>query len=1816
MKLPSNVEQSVFSFLGAPMMMPIGQARRPVPWAWSGWLASLVLLPLLAWCGMPSAVAAPAGWPPSMATLAFLPPQFTKPAEEQRERLQAGPADASNAPPAALLEQAQAAVQAKEPEQAVKLYARALKQGGVARHAAWFGLSRAALAARPDGWKEKREMRLQAIGAAINAYLSAPDRAQAAHSLASLGQALEQWQDWRAAIRAWRASLAVAENSRYREHLDKLVAKHGFRILGHEVSADARDPRICVNFSDPLAMGEAPLSDYVSVDRPDLAIEPEERAICIDGVRHGERYRIGLRAGLPAHDGEKLPKTVELEVYVRDRSPSVHFPGRAYVLPSSGGASLPIVSVNTDVIEASLYRIGDRALGGFAADEDLFETLNEDSASELAERSGELLWKGEFDVRNSLNQDITSTLPLAELIGASTLKPGIYVLTARSRERLEQDYSYATQWFVISDLGLTALSGDDGLHVLVRSLASAEPLADVRLQLRALNQQVLGEAVTDAAGHAQFDPGLLRGTGGNRAALLSAESPSGDYGFLDLDASPFDLTDRGVAGRPAPGPIDTFLTSERGVYRPGETVALTALTRDPKARALVDLPLTFIIARPDGVEFLRQSVTDQGLGSYALELPLLPDAMRGTWRAALHLDPDKPALATTSFLVEDFEPERLEFDLTSEAKQIEPNDPPVLAIDARYLFGAPAANLRVEGQARVTASDRLAAYPGYRFGLASEDFTPELEFFDAVETDAQGQAELPVEVPESLVSSQPLRAKVGVTVIEGSGRPVERDLELPLADARARLGLKPLFDDALPEGANAAFELIALDAAGKPMAADALAWTLSRVTTSFQWYQRDGDWRFEPIKERRRVASGTLDTRADTPAKLEMPVDWGAYELDVKAPSGALVPVSLAFDAGWYVSPKAFDTPDAVKLVLDKPEYRIGETARVHLEPRFPGLALVMVINQGIVAMQPVEVPEEGAEIALPVTADWGSGAYVTAALYRPLDVAAKRMPKRAIGLQWAGVDPEARELALKIDAPAKVDPRGPLPIGLEITNLPAGEPAYLTIAAVDEGILNLTEFKTPAPDDWYFGQRRLGLEIRDLYGRLIDPLQGEPGRLRSGGDSAALMRIDGPPPSEALLAFHSGVLAADDQGRAQVSFALPDFNGRARLMAMAWSAEGVGHAASATLIRDPIVVSASLPRFLAPGDRSRLLVDLTHVEGPIGQVQLALSGGGETLSLEEPAAAEFTLSPQGRARAEFPLQALATGTGQLDLVLTTPDGKRLTKTLRLQVRDLTPPVQISEQRRIVPRSPGLELGAGLLGEAANHALVPGTESWQVSVTGAGALDLVGLLRALDRYPYGCSEQLTSRALPLLYIDTLALGLDQDSNGKRRERINRAIRELAGKQASDGGFGLWSPNDGGNQTQDLWLNAYVTDFLTRAAEEGFQPPETVFSLALDNLKNRLAYSSDFDSGGEGIAYALYVLARNGRVSLGDLRYYYETKLENFATPMARAQLGAALALQGARPRARAALESAYRLWQDQASALEDSGWREDFGSHLRDGAAVLALAAEHLPDAPPLDGLARAVDSLAAAKSEGGGLSRNLSTQEQVWLVMAAHARMTGAAAPVLEIAGQPHDGPWTGRFDAVDLATAPVVIRNLGEQPQTAMVTVTGQPRTPPPAGGQGYRISRQYYDLDGAPVDLGAGDVLRVEQGARLIAVLDITADQAGAARLMIEDPLPAGFEIDNPHLLASGDISALPALKQGPKPLDSPAYQAFLADRMLAAVNRTGRDDEHIRLAYAVRAVSPGHFAHPQARVEDMYRPQQRAWTDAGAVEILPAVNGRNN
>ena len=245
------------------------------------------------------------------------------------------------------------------------------------------------------------------------------------------------------------------------------------------------------------------------------------------------------------------------------------------------------------------------------------------------------------------------------------------MLTAQPKDdRTDSWIPRATQWFVVSDIGLSTYTGQDGLNVFARSLGTAKPIADADLTLLAKNNEILGTAKTDAEGRATFNPGLTRGEGGMAPAVLMASSGDEDFVFLDMTKAGFDLSDRGVTGREAPGALDVYAWTERGIYRAGETVHVAALARDGAADAVENLPLTFIFSRPDGVEDRRIVSDGASAGGHAVDLGLSSAAMRGTWTVAIHTDPKEPAVASQAFLVEDFVPDRIEFDLTADKPEI------------------------------------------------------------------------------------------------------------------------------------------------------------------------------------------------------------------------------------------------------------------------------------------------------------------------------------------------------------------------------------------------------------------------------------------------------------------------------------------------------------------------------------------------------------------------------------------------------------------------------------------------------------------------------------------------------------------------------------------------------------------------------------------------------------------------------------------------------------------------------------------------------------------------------------------------------------------------------------------------------------------------------------------------------------------------------------------------------------------------------------------------------------------------------------------
>lgn len=1614
---------------------------------------------------------------------------------------------------------------------------------------------------------DKRKLFQTGLDAAVSSYLRAQSPAISANALSAMAVSLENLGRGRAAISALRLAQALAPRDDAGDALDRLVGLYGFRVTETEVASDAATPAICATFSEDLVQAGVDYAPFVQSDISGLAVKPRGSQLCVEGVEHGNRYALTLRAGLPAASGELLSKPVQLNLYVRDRSPSVRFPGMAYVLPDAPDAGLPVVAVNADELTLTLSRLSDRNLvraheeGWFGRD------LSQWDESWFNDTMAEPIWEGTATVASELNRDVTTRLPIGEAVAGQP--PGIYVLQAAVAGANLNDSPPATQWFVISDIGMTTMLGSDGLHVFARSLASAEPLAGARAQLVSRANTVLGEVATNGDGYAVFPAGMTTGTGGAAPAVVVLEDGE-DIAFLSLTGPAFDLSDRGVEGHPAAPPIDLFLTTDRGAYRAGETIHATVLARDAKAEAIEGLPITAILHRPDGVEYSRHLSNGAGAGGHVFALPLAGNAPRGTWRLDLHADPDAPALASTTLLVEDFLPERIDVDLALSDPAPRLTSRPTLTVDARYLFGAPGADLAVEGNLRVKPVRSLADWPGYFFGPHEDLPGTSWGTIESARTDATGKAHARVTFPEIEASGMPLEADFTVEVREGSGRPVERSVTVPVTGADPMIGIKPEFDDSLPEGAEAGFQVIALSPDGTPMAMPA-SWELNRVETRYQWYSINGNWNWEPITSRTRVASGTM-TLGESPAKVTAPTEWGEYELVVTGEDGGFVSASFGFSAGWYAPADSATTPDMLEVSLDAETYAPGETATLRFVPRTAGKAIITVVSNRLIDMVAVEAVAGENTVALPVTEDWGAGAYVTATMIRPLAGAEGHDPTRALGLAHASVDPGDHRLAVSFDVAGEAQPRGPLEVTVNVDGVADGDTAFVTLAAVDVGILNLTSFAAPDPADHYFGQRRLGMGIRDLYGRLIDGRSGAMGALRSGGDAMAQMRMQAPPPTEELMAQFMGPVEVVD-GKAKVSLDLPAFNGTVRLMAVAWSARGVGNASTDVLVRDPVVVTASLPRFLSPGDTSRLLIEVTHATGPTGTMRL---GAGSQTGAVAVAGSSFAqnvdLGEGETQRFSLPITADAVGVHPVNIVLETPDGTRLEKVLSLPVMRLDP--DVVETRRIT-LAPGesFTLTADVFA-----GLADGTARANVTAGWLGRIDVAGLIDRLDAYPYGCTEQQTSRALPLLYMSGLAEALGLGDRDDLPARVQDAITAVLANQSSGGSFGVWQPGYG-----DLWLDAFVTDFLTRARGQGYAVPDTALRAAMDNLRNRVNYYPDFEEGGTDLAYALYVLAREGAAAMGDLRYYADVKAPEFVTPLASAQLGAALAAYGDPTRADRMFARAAR--QLAAATPEGQLWREDYGTNLRDAAAVLTLAVEAGSEAVDRDALLGRL-----ARADGP-----MSTQEATWSLLAANALIGSGGSGEVALDGAPMRVPVL-RIDGPSGLNAPKVFANTGSEETWLTLTTLGVPDLAPAPTGNGYAIERRYFTLEGEPADPSS-----VVQGTRLVTLLTVTPWAGEAARLMVNDPLPAGFEIDNPNLLRAGDIAALDWLQV----TSETETTEFRQDRFLAAVDWAS--DKPFRLAYIVRAVSPGSFHHPAASVEDMYRPAYRATGAAGMVVV---------
>jgi uncharacterized protein YfaS (alpha-2-macroglobulin family) len=1596
-------------------------------------------------------------------------------------------------------------------------------------------------------------------------------------------------------------------------------------------------PELCLRFTAPLrAQGATRYEDWVSISPPaQVAMHVKNHALCIGGLAYGSDYSLTLHKGLPAENGARLAADRIVPAALGDRQPHVDIGGDGYILPRAVAHGLTIETVNVAKLRIHVLRVGDRLLpletrGSRSSQVTLTETgLAGYAIRNLLTDTATIVWTGTMAVPEDHNRTVQTAFPLQAVIKPGSI--GAFLVVAEDDAHAAPEKAWtdlagaledldsaaepttATHWVIATDIALTAYTGTDGLLVTARSLGSAKPLAHTRISLLSTAQDVLGEAATDADGTVRFAPGLLRGRNAAAAGELVAHGADGDWTLMQLSRPAFDFSDRGVTGRPSPAPLQAFLYTDRGIYRPGHTVELMALLRDRVGDA-VDAPLTLVLRRPNGLEAKRFTLKPQAAAGFHQSIALSATAAHGTWSVEALADPQGEPVGRATFEVQDFVPQQLKVKIAKLPDAIAPGGKLDVSLDGDFLYGAPAAGLRGEADIRVTRdASPVPDARGWQFGLVDETFDDTTKTLDLPVSDSGGHTHVEVtpDLPAEVAS--PLKLVVTAGLFEPSGREVSDVAEVKL---RARPVLIGLRARAAQGGYDqpVKLDIAAFDAAGAMLAKSGLRWQVIREEHLFDWFEENGGVHWHARTQDARIDSGTIDTAQGKSAILARKDDWGDYRLVVEDPqSGAKS--SIRYSMGWVETAGDTDQPDKADVSVDKAGLAPGETARLHIAAPFAGHAQLLIANDRVLETREIDVPKGG--VTVPVTAgrDWGAGAYALVSLYRPLGEGGPHLLVRAVGTVWIGMDAAPRTLSVAIAAPDRTQPQRDLVVPVHVGNVPAGDTAFVTLAAVDEGVLQLTRFASPDPVGFLFGKRALGVAMRDDYGRILDG-SADPGQIQGGDEGLGGPGL--PVESNRTVALFSGPVMLDPAGNARITLGIPDFEGQLRLMAVAYTAHGAGRAERTLIVRDPVIADIAMPRFLAVGDEAGLAVSLKNTDGAPGDYRLQVAvGGAAALN----GAGDFTdaLQNGGNARHSLLVDGAQVGVGTVDADLTGPAAFHVHRSWQLAVRSAHAPVTLQLQAW---QKPGQ---AFAIDPALSKAFVPGSVKFSLGYSPVGGLDVPGLLQSLDTYPFGCTEQLSSTAFPLVYFGDPALHASLPHAGDVRTRVQDAIDTILDRQDEAGEFGLWRINDGDAST---WLNVYALDFLLHAKEAGYAVPQSALERSAGWLRSAADGSFRNDLGGayaEGPrmtrAYAAYVLARLGRIDLAGLRRLHDTITssalspnanfwyfgkDEISNPLMLGQMAGAFALTGDAWRAR----TTFRMAIDNLDYRDWPGWWFDWSyfTPLRDWAGLVAIAAESGQD----DALHRLLNR--------NGLDRislaQLNTQERAALLSAAHALSVSAGPIKLAVNGKETTyGPSPGFTPDVAAVTAGYSVTNGGGSSLWRALTVSGDPKAASPPLANGYTLSKQYYTLAG-----DAADPSRMRQNDRIIVVLEgKVTDRLATHRTVLVDLLPAGWEIESPvrNDKSYGFIGAL----------SSTRVMEARDDRFVAAMDfgdaltsffgmalEENDDDKkpHLdpwsfRVAYIARAITPGHFTLPEATVADMYRPAVMARTEAASTAI---------
>ncbi|MGL6424803.1 alpha-2-macroglobulin family protein [Aeromonas hydrophila] len=1550
------------------------------------------------------------------------------------------------------------------------------------------------------------------------------------------------------------------------------------------VQANARQyrdaPALALVFSGPL-VPKANWQSWLSVSEGGKQVQGEwiladdGRTLYFPNVQPDKSYEVSLKAGLGPSPQSWTLKTRPLEA-------GASFTASGMVLPLRDELRLPISAVNVDEVNIDFFRVDAEYLPRFLAEYRPGAGMGNWELEQITKRA-KRVFSGRYALVLDANRRETRLINVKE---PQLAEAGVYFAVMSPLGNY--DWRKETTYFAVSDMGLSARRYRDQLEVFVSSLASADPLKDVQLSLLDEKGNRLQVQTTDPQGHRRFDQvqgaRLLLAEQGNHLAVLRLDGAALDLSTFDLGTQPWQAQ-------------QLYLFSGRDLYRPGERLDSEILLKGQDGQLLPGMAVELEVKQPDGQLLEQKRLLPDSLGAahYGLRLP--DDAPLGRW--TINLKTAAGSRFEWPFLVEEFLPERLKLQLGKgpDGEVTSLDAALTLPLQGDYLYGAPASATKAKAEVKISrATMPFTQWQEFTLGdvlLAEQG--KDLEPLN-ITLDAQGQGTFSLaDELDGVRALGPLEVAYRVSLSEPGGRAVNRSRTQYGWPAGSQWpALKADFVAERVEGGKPLpFQILNLDDKGQPVAG-AVKVRLINEYRDYYWHYADGEgWKYEfnsqPYLEQEQTLQ--LDGKGPTPLTLQLAAGW--YRLEVENSQGHQS--SLRVEIGSYAWGGGGEQarPDKIAITLDKRAYQAGDKAKVTLVAPRPGKGLLMVEDgDGLRWWQRIELKGAGGgakdargEFEIPVSPEWQRhDLHISAQIAAP-DSASKPVGKqqgqslRSVGLVPLTLDREARRLPLTLSAPDKAVPLTRLEVTATSTPNSQGR---VVLAAVDRGVLNISDYQPLDPFEIFFGRKRFAQDLFDNYGQVIPPQDGKLARLNYGGDRAPLKKGGALESRVEIAALWSGEVSFDESGKVVIPLDLPNFNGELALMALAWNEQQVGEAERAVKVVAPLVAEIGWPRFGARGDETRALVQLRN-----------MSGEDQTLSLV------WTLNGGLKANGELPRTlSLKNGEEQWLTLPLTVTGASGVASLQLAARgkdfaisrDWTLPLRspwpAETRQRYQMLAPGQQMS---FASAELAGLDRANLQGLLSLSGTPPWDPAAQWQALADYPYACLEQTLSRAWP--YLLTTAderTAWSKPAEGKKAASeadVQRALlQRLQRLQLPSGGFGLWD----GRSDEEQWLTAYAADYLLARKEAGDAVPEAMLNQALNRLQSYLTdsqYGERWSSAPEHSrlayqAYSAYVLARVGKAPLATLRLIWEQQADHARSGLPLLHLSLALSAMGDEQNAAKALSRAL-------GTERGDDYLGDYGSALRDQALELSLLRQHklaLDRWPALS--AKVADTLAHRQW--------LSTQERLALLRLA--RFDPAVDWQAKVTSSLGSGSLSGSAPlqlGAPEALAASAVTNEGKGSLYVQRTLVGYPEQAPARISKGMSVTRSWFNSDGQPFDPA-----KVKVGDLVVVRLNVSSESAVPDALLVE-MVPAGFELENPAL---GNSIKLEELSIEGKPAwqsewnDYLKHQEFRDDRYTAALDLSEGSNQ--QLVYLMRAVTPGRYQVPPTQVEDMYRPELRA------------------